>query len=178
MATTVIPVVLDIASIDGAIREIERYKQDFIRKCEELRRRVGERIQWSASRGFSSAIVSDVFYGAPPANDVQVTVSDSGDLTVVIADGKEAVFIEFGAGVFHNGGVGMIGQSPHPWGGQGNNYFIGMYGKGHGAENRWYYRDSGGNKVGTRGTPAAMPMYRGMQEAINAIESIVREVFG
>ena len=30
----------------------------------------------------------------------------------------------------------------------------------------------------TYGTPAAMPMYRGAEEAIRALDEIVREVFG
>lgn len=174
MATKVITMSLDIASIDSAIRQIEQYKQDFIKKCEELREKIGERIAWSASSGFRSALVSDVFYGSPPANDVTVTVDHRGQLTVVIAEGNEAVFIEYGAGVYNNGAAG---SSPHPWGAE-QGYTIGGYGKGHGAEPRWYYRDASGQKVGTRGTPAAMPMYRGMQEAINTIDDMVREVFG
>lgn len=174
MATKVITMSLDIASIDSAIRQIEQYKQEFANKCEELRQRIAERIAWSASSGFRSALVSDVFYGSAPVNDVQVEVTHQNDLSIVIADGNEAVFIEYGAGVSNNGAAG---SSPHPWGAEFG-FMIGEYGKGHGKRAVWYYRDEGGNLVGTRGTPAAMPMYRGMQEAINTIDDIVREVFG
>lgn len=174
MATRTISMSLSTDSIDAAIREIRQYREDFIRKCAELRRRVAERIFWSATNGFSVAITSDFLSGTPPINDVQVTMEDGGDMTVVIASGNEVLFIEFGAGVYYNGAPG---DSPHPWGVE-HGFGIGTYGKGHGVQNMWVVGSEGGKKIWSRGTPAAMPMYRGAEEAIRSMERIVREVFG
>lgn len=177
MATRTISFSLDSASIGNAIAEIRRYQDEFRTNCERLRRMVAERIQWSAQQGFNSAVVSDVIYGAePPASDVQVRVEDSGDVTIVFADGEQAVFIEFGSGVFHNGAAG---GSPHPWGPE-NGFLIGQYGLGNGSRKAWGYYAGGDKKslVVTRGTPAAMPMYRGVMEASQAIGQMVQEVFG
>lgn len=171
MAVKTISFSLDAASIDRAIAEVKAFRDDFLQKCNRLRQLVGERIAWSASHGFSTALVSDVIIGQGNSNDVQVTVEDDGSVTTVIADGNEALFIEFGAGVYNNG---PAGTSPHPWG----TYTIGSYGKGNGAKNAWGYRNADGTITVTRGTPAAMPMYRGMQDAINAFDSLVQEVFG
>lgn len=166
---------LDTRSINKALNELKRYTEELPAKCEQLRRMVAERIRWSAQNGFSNAIVSDTFGGteAPPA-DVKVSVEDGEHLTVVFAEGEEAVFIEFGAGVYHNGAAG---SSPHPWGAE-RGYLIGEYGQGKGKRKGWAFRTSGGEVVKTHGTPAAMPMYRGLQEAIQAMDSMIGEVFG
>lgn len=175
MARKVITFTLDEASIDEAIREIEAYRDDLDKKMKRLRELVGERIAWSASQGFRMAQVEDIVSGDyEPVNDVSVSVSDQGNLTVVIASGNEAVFIEYGAGVSNNGAAG---SSPHPWG-QEQGFLIGSYGKGYGARKMWAFKSADGTKVVTRGTPAAMPMYRGWMEAKNALDDLVEEVFG
>ena len=174
MAVKTISFTLSTSSISNAIKELEAYRMDFQRKCKQLRQLVAERIRWSAENGFSSAMVSDIVEGNPSTvNDVSVTVSEDGNTSVVIANGSQAIFIEFGAGVYHNGAVGT---SPHPWGAE-MGYLIGTYGKGKGKYDVWGYYENG-NMVYTMGTPAAMPMYHGLQEAIRAFDDIVKEVFG
>ena len=175
---------LDRNSIDNAIRELEAYKQDFISKCEQLRQRVAERIAWSAQRGFQTAMLGDTFMRISGKNrfpeqpiiggNVTVTPEQRGEISVVIADGEDAVWIEFGAGVYHNGAAG---DSPHPWALE-NGFGIGTFGQGKGARNVWGYKDGENGIVLTHGTPAAMPMYRGAEEAMRAMDEIVREVFG
>lgn len=179
---------LDIRSVEKAIKQLEDYQRSLDAKCKRLRNLIAERIAWSASSGFSTALTSDIFKGgSPPPNDVQVSVDDKGDITVVIADGEQAVFIEFGAGVYYNGSAG---SSPHQWGTQ-NGFRIGEYGKGYGKKNVWALpRDmwsefstdgNGGTKpvpMLTHGTPAAMPMYRGLQDAKAVLEDLAEEVFG
>lgn len=167
---------LNPKSIDNAIKELERFKTDFAKKCVEFRRRVGERIQWSAANGFKAAIVSDVISGPEPVNDVSVEINHGDDVTVVFTNGSQAVFIEFGAGVYYNGSPG---DSPHPWGLEFG-YGIGTYGHHRGTQDLWvYWGDSEHTqKAWTHGTPAAMPMYRGVEEAVRALDEIAREVFG
>lgn len=166
---------LDTKSINRAIRELQQYRDEFARNCKRLRELIGERIAWSASQGFNSALVSDVIKGTSETNaNVQVSVENRNDVTVVFADGEQAIFIEFGAGVYNNGAAG---SSPHPWGAE-KGFLIGEYGQGKGKRQAWgYYNDSGTVTV-TRGTPAAMPMYHGMQDAIRVMDDLVREVFG
>lgn len=164
---------LNPQSIDRAIREVEAYQREFSGKIQEVRRRIAERIKWTAEQGFQSAMVSDVIVGPEPSNDVQVSVEHGDKMSVIIADGEQAVFIEFGAGVYHNG---PEGSSPHPWGAE-KGYLIGRYGKGKGKYDAWSYYDNG-KRVFTAGTPAAMPMYHGYMDAVQSIQEIVREVFG
>ena len=166
-----IVIALDSHSVQQAIDELERYKRDLVRKTELLRQRIGMVIAWSASQGFSSSIVDDVVSGEKRYANVDVTVNEEGDTTVVIASGSDAVFVEFGAGVFNNGSVGT---SPHPKGAE-LGFTIGSYGKGNGRKEVWGYYGEGGLTL-THGTPASMPMSRGMRDACNQIAEIAGEV--
>lgn len=173
---------LNPASIDRAIQEVKQYKADLKSKCEKLRIMVAERIKWTAQNGFDTAMVSDTFLRisgkdkSPEqpivGSSVKVEVKNEGNISVVFAEGDQAVFIEYGAGVYHNG---VAGDSPHPWGIE-QGFAIGTYGQGKGVRNAWGY-DDGNGVVLTHGTPAAMPMYRGAEEAVRAIGEMAREVF-
>ena len=91
----------------------------------------------------------------------------------LVLEGREVLFIEFGAGVHYNGSVG---SSNHPKGAE-NGFLIGTYGMGNGSRQVWgYYADSG-ELVLTHGTKATMPMYMADQEIIRNVVRIAREVF-
>lgn len=172
MAKKVISFTLDPSSIDKAIREVQQYKSEIVRKTELLRERVATLIAWKATQGFSSAIVTDLINGEMRNGSVDVQVDDRGGISVIIAVGDDAAFIEFGAGVYHNGSVG---SSPHPKGAE-LGMTIGSYGKGHGAKNVWGFYEDGELRL-THGTPAAMPMYNAMKEVCADIANIAKEVF-
>ena len=159
--------------IDRAIRELAQYKADFTQKVELLREKVAERLADEARSGFDGAIADDLIKGGQRLADVKVSVNNRGNLSVVIADGKDAVWVEFGAGVYHNSSPG---SSPHPNGAE-LGFTIGSFGKGNGKKKAWGYYEEGELKL-TRGTPATMPMYRAVQTVCNDIQSIAREVFG
>ena len=168
---------LDPQSIDRAIAELNAYANSLDAKADRLRNLVAERIGWSASDGFHSAVADDIFTGGdrPTGSNVDVRVDDQGDVTVIIAHGKDAVFIEFGAGVYYNGSAG---SSPHPKGAE-MGFLIGEYGKGMGKRNVWALPGSTKDEpILTHGTPSAMPMYHGVREAVAVIGELAKEVFG
>lgn len=104
---------------------------------------------------------------------VDVSVDNRGSVTVVIASGGDAVWVEFGAGVYHNGSPG---SSPHPHGAE-LGMTIGGFGKGNGKKETWGFYEEGELKL-THGTPAVMPMARAVTTVCNEISQIAREVFG
>ena len=163
-------------SINQAIVELDQYAQSIEGKAARLRQLVAERIAWSAAEGFSNAIADDIFVGGDRSHgDVTVDVHENGDISIVMASGKDAVFIEFGAGVYYNGSAG---NSPHPRGAK-NGFLIGEYGKGQGKRNVWALPGSTKDApILTHGAPAAMPMYRGAREALAVIRELAEEVFG
>lgn len=173
MGKKIIKVELSSSGIDKAIRELEKYKAEFLKKVDTYRKKLGEEISSVAQLGFSSAVLDDVINGSPRKPEVNVTCTDDGNICVIVADGEDAVWCEFGAGVYHNGSVG---SSPNPYGKE-NGLTIGSYGKGYGKARAWGYYDESGELVITRGTPASMPMYNAVQTVSKMAVSIAREVF-
>ena len=174
MSKKVIRVGLSVKEINKAIREVNKFKEDFRKKVDTYRKRIAEEIAVQASLNFGNSTVDDVIKGSSRRPDVQVSVSERGKVAVVIADGEDAVWCEFGAGVYHNGSVG---SSPNPYGND-LGFMIGSYGKGYGKKQVWGYYDEDNNLVLTRGTPATMPMYNAAQEIMRKSVEIAREVFG
>lgn len=172
MAKKVIRVGLNTKDINKAIKELEKYKREFLKKVDTYRERLAEEIAVNASLNFGSSLMEDKVRGGMRKPDVKVRVDKRGNIAVVVADGEDAVWCEFGAGVYHNGSVG---SSPHPKGNE-LGFTIGSYGEGHGKQSAWgYYED--GELVITRGTPASMPMYNAAQEVMRKAIEIAREVF-
>ena len=174
MSKKVIRVGLNVKDINKAIREVNKFKEDFRKKVDTYRKRIADEIAVQASLNFGNSTVDDVINGSSRRPDVQVSVSERGKVAVVIADGEDAVWCEFGAGVYHNGSVG---SSPNPYG-EDLGFTIGSSGKGYGKKQVWGYYDEDSNLVLTRGTPATMPMYNAAQEIMRKSVEIAREVFG
>ena len=182
MSKMVIKMSLDPEDIDRAIEEIKGFKQDFLKKVDKFRLRVAEEIATNAQALFNTSTIEDVIGGdenrATPRNaKVDVSVKDSGNISVVVANGKDAIWCEFGAGVYHNGSAG---NSPNPWGGE-LGYVIGGYGKGNGTRSAWGFYVDPDSKTGltiTRGTPATMPLYRSAEKVTGMVTRIAKEVFG
>ena len=167
-----IQMTLDPHDLARAAESVRRYARDVERKAGELRDLIARNIAWSASEGFSTAVADDLIGEEFKPADVTVDIREDGDVRVVFASGEDAVFVEFGAGVSRNGGVG---SSPHPRG-EELGFTIGSYGKGLGAKPVWGFTKDGAHHI-TRGTPARMPMYRGMEDALSTIYDLAREVF-
>ena len=175
--TKIIKFSLTTKEIRGAIDTVEQYKENFQKKVDTYRKRIAEEIAVYASAYFDNSVMDDVIGGTPRKPDVTVDWSDNGKIAVIVANGEDAVWCEFGAGVYHNGSVG---SSPHP---KGNDlgFTIGSYGKGKGQQKVWGYYTDPDSKTGlvlTHGTPASMPMYNAAQEVLRKSVEIAREVFG
>lgn len=164
---------LSTRGIGNAIRELKDYKQDIRRKTEAFQKRFAQEVANLAQAGFDASYLDYQIDGETTPATVAVDVTSAGDTCFITAYGEDAVWIEFGAGVYYNGNAG---SSPNPWG-ENLGYTIGSYGKGQGKRKVWgYYRD--GELILTHGTPATMPMYNALKQACDNIWSIAREVFG
>ena len=162
---------LSLTSIENALRELEAYKNDFERKDKLFRERLAERLQVIAQANYNSAVHGATDVTSPITVSVQ---SSGGDYTVVVAEGKQVAFVEFGTGVFYNGAAG---SSPHPKGTE-LDMTIGSYGKGRGKRIAWGYRDETGNLVITRGFRASSALYDAVIDVANAADRVAKEVFG
>ena len=174
MSKKKITIGLSEQDIDRAIREMAQYKTEFLQKVELLREKVADRLAVEAQSGFTGAVVDDLIKRGQKFADVKVSVDNRANLSVVVANGEDAVWVEFGAGVYHNGSPG---SSPHPNGAE-LGFTIGSFDKGNGKREAWGYYDENNELKLTRGTPATMPMHRAVQTVCNDIQNIAREVFG
>lgn len=177
MGKKVISFGLSESEISRALKELAEYKQEILRKTELLREKVAERLADEARSGFSSAVVDEQILkggsASPKYAQVDVSVDNRGSVTVVVAKGEDAVWVEFGAGVYFNGSPG---SSPHPRGVE-LGMTIGGFGKGNGKKETWGFYEDGELKL-SRGTPARMPMSRAVTTVCNDIQEIAKEVFG
>lgn len=172
MGKKVIRFGLSAREINKAIRELEQYKQDIIRKTDLLRARVAERLAELSRDGFAGAVVDDLLKGGQRTAQVDVSIDQRDNVTLVIARGEDAVWVEFGAGVHYNGSAGT---SPHPKGSE-LGFTIGGYGKGDGKKDVWGFYEDGELRL-THGAPATMPMYNAAKTVCDEIAEIAREVF-
>ena len=165
MRKPVITTGLSKQSINSAIVLLQNYKREFLEKEKRLVEGLAEIGLKEASVRFTTAM-----YDGP--NDVSVHLDATKNGYVIVADGKAVAFIEFGAGVYHNGSEPY--PNPRPDGIVG----IGEYGEGHGKQKAWGYMDENDELVITRGNPAAMPMWYASEEIKSSVLKVVREVFG
>lgn len=175
MGKKVIKIGLSASEIDKAIKEVEQYKQDVLKKFDIFCDRFANEIASEAQLGFNSSLVDDIIKGGSP-HTAEVTVTPqpaNGGVRVIIAEGEDAIWCEFGAGVYHNGSAG---SSPNPLGAE-LGFTIGSYGQGKGKQTAWGYVKDGEVHV-TRGTPATMPMYNAVQSVLSKMVQIAKEVYG
>ena len=167
--------VFDYASVSRAARRLDEYAADLVEKANELCRRLAEIGKVRAELDFSNAIYDGT-------NDVTVHVEPIDNGYAVRATGGAVMFIEFGAGVYHNGQGAYPGELPPGVVG------IGQYGQGRGKNDWWLYPGPPGNAGGvpsttvpgmtiTHGNPPAAAMYNAQQEVTREIQRIADEVF-
>lgn len=159
---------LSIQSIDATISELKKYKQWVADKTNEIARRLAEIGAMEASIRFNGAYYTD------GEKDISLSVERTETGYALIANGESVCFIEFGAGVYFNGSEPYPSDPGRPDGVVG----IGQYGKGHGKQDTWVYKNENDEIVFTHGTPAAMPMYHATKTMEKELLRIAREVFG
>lgn len=166
-------------SIKQAIKELKEYKKWVLDKTEQLLEEfakagfeiVDENMQ-KASYTFDEKGIQS---GSDTTHTTKVKMKRKGNVITadLIVEGKELMFIEFGAGVYYNGSAG---SSPHPKGAV-NGMIIGSYGKHHGIQKVWGYYNDSGSLILTHGVQAQMPVYKAEIEIIQNYINIARRVF-
>lgn len=156
--------------IDRIIKELKEYQESLKDKAEIFVERLAE-----LGIPIIEERINSVMGDSDPEHQTYITIHSFDDYkeAILTVEGKDLLFIEFGAGIHYNA---SLGGSPHPWG-EDLGYRIGTYGKGQGAKDYWYYTNEKGDSVRSHGTKAAMPVYYASLEIYSRIEEIAREVF-
>lgn len=179
MARHTINILLSEKSIDEAIGQLQQYKNWLIKKTSQLVKELAEVgipvIDENMEKASYTYDEKGVRSGSDTSHYTHVKIQSFGGYSKanLIVQGKELMFIEFGAGVFYNGSAG---SSPHPKGAV-NGMVIGSYGNHRGVQKVWgYYADSG-ELVLTHGVEAQMPVYKADMEIIQKYVEVARRVF-
>ena len=169
-----IKVRLSDAGLRDAERQIQEYKTTLNRKAIAL----AFRLSWLGLEVAKVRFANAEYAGS---NDVKCHINQKDKTCTIVAEGKAVAFIEFGTGVHHNGYGGELppGVGAH-----------GSYGKGHGAQRRWYYYGDPGNAGTyvdtvpgkgqlnyTSGNEPAMAMWGAVEEMASQVEATWREVW-
>ena len=168
---------LSADSIEKAIQQLKDYAKKIEVNTADVAKEVAKKLEQNVSKGFNGAPYDykmpgrkmEAELGVPSVPDVDVETLEESKNTIVRAHGPQAVFVEFGAGVYFN-----PTGAPHPARGEVN--AIGTYGHGLGKLTYWRFELDGQTYV-THGTPASMPMYLGTQEIAEQVPKIAKEVF-
>ena len=168
----------DGKSLQQAIKQIEAYRDDLPRKCQEICRRLSEE-----GIKVADAAINSVPIGKTITLTTDINPSKMGCKAIMKMTGREtrtedgrifytALAIEFSAGVRYANtaspkakdfgmGTGTFPNAKHSWQMEG-----------------WYYLGDDGNWHHSFGVQASHPLYSASMEMRQKIDSIVKEVFG
>lgn len=163
----------DSGSLDKAISEIKSYRESLERKTKDL-------IDALLREGIVVANIrlASTVGDSKDARVDSVYVDSSGEVTkaLIFLDGKDALFIEFGAGIAYNTGA------QHPLASEFG-YGPGTYPSEHPPNKginpgRWIYgHTDDGKPLWSIGTGASMPIYGAAEHMRNVLIQKVSEIF-
>lgn len=164
-------------SIQNCIKQIEAYRDDLPRKCQEICRRLAEE-----GVRVADAAINSVPIGKTITLTTDINPSKMGCRAIMRMTGREtrtedgrvfytALAIEFSAGVRYANtasprasdfgmGTGTFPNAKHSWQMEG-----------------WYYLGDDGEWHVSHGVQASMPMYHAFSEMTKSVDKIVKEVF-
>lgn len=170
---------LSSKELDKLIKGIKEFKQQITDKNAEFARRLAEVgipvIDTNIAQAGFTYDAKGVESGADTEHYTHIKLHSFEGYTeaVLVTEGKELLFMEFGAGIYYNGAAGT---SPHPQG-QEFGFVIGSYGKKKGVREVWGYYDESKNLILTHGVKATMPVYKAQLKIADDVYRIAREVF-
>ena len=161
MSHKTIHVDLTEAGVDKAIADLTKYKEEFLKKCNQL-------LAVMADRGMTIARIRvaelDAYYTGGLYESIEGYFDASSRTGIVKAGAWYALYVEYGTGI--------VGQnSPHPDGGWA--YDV----KGHGNLG-WNYFDRWDKPHHTTGMPSRPFMYDTRKYLEEYCKKIAKEVFG
>lgn len=166
----------DGKSLQQAIKQIESYRDDLPRKCQEICRRLSEE-----GVRVADAAINSVPIGKTIILTTDINPSNMGCQAIMKMAGREtrtedgrtffsALAIEFGAGIYYNSNSNPKSSEF----GMGVGTFPGQT---HAFQDGWYYLGNDGNWHYSHGVQASMPMYKASVTLRQKIDSIIKDVF-
>lgn len=160
----------DPKSVTAAIAELKDVRAEWRRKANLLCETVAAMIADQVSENLSEIDMSDDLkdistHTATPRFPILGAEARGNQVYI---GGEEIAFVEFGAGIYHNGGHSNPLADKVQF-----ETAIGSYGQGNGNKKYWFVA----HNLISCGTPAYMPIYRAIEAVKPKIPMIAREIF-
>lgn len=157
---------LNARSIDNAIRQLEEYRKDFLRKCNELIRQLTE-------SGEEFAKLEVLRLGAFDTGELADSIHGYFDPDIGIgfirAECWYAVYVEYGTGVVGERGPKHPTAAAHGW----------VYDVHDHGDSGWvYYNEREGRAMRTKGQESSPFMYNTFRELQRKAEELAKSIFG
>ena len=163
--------ILDRDSVQNAVAELKAVKQEWERKAKQAEEAIAQELARLIEANLSAIPYSDDIKNIgshQPVPGMPIYGVEVKGSSVVVHD-QEIAFIEFGAGIYHNGN----GQQNPLASEVSFDTVIGSYGQGHGNEKYWFI----GHNLISCGTPAYMPIWLALNDIKDRVPTIVRGIF-
>ena len=160
----------DRLSVNKAITDLQAVKAEWRTKCRQVEEEVARQLAEIISENLSAIPFSDDLkdtktHAATPLFPILGAMASGNTVTI---GGEEIVFVEFGAGIYHNAGkTNPLAESVQ------FETAIGSYGKGQGNKKYWFVA----HNLISCGTPMYMPIYEAIETIKPMIPTIARQVF-
>lgn len=162
----------DPKSVTAAIAELKDVRAEWRRKanllCETVAAMIADQVSENLSEIDMSDDLKDISTHTATPRIPMYAAYAKGNTVVVEENGGEIAFIEFGAGIYHNGGRSNPLADKVQF-----ETAIGSYGQGNGNKKYWFVA----HNLISCGTPAYMPIYRAIEAVKPKIPMIAREIF-
>lgn len=161
---------LSMTSVYDALFDLEKFRKKLDKLATELPKALAAYGMVGASTRFEAGTYNILLSGSWSTPNIWVSAEPIENGWRIVANGKEVCFVEFGAGVYYNGGnSSYLGRRPKGIVG------IGKFGKGHGKQDVWVFTE-GNDTIFTQGTPANNALYYTGQEIRRRIEEEARRI--
>lgn len=160
----------DPESVTAAIAELKDVRAEWRRKanllCETVAAMIADQVSENLSEIDMSDDLKDISTHTPVPRFPILGAEARGNQVYI--GGEEIAFVEFGAGIYHNGGRSNPLAEKVQF-----ETAIGSYGQGNGNKKYWFVA----HNLISCGTPAYMPIYRAIEAVKPKIPMIAREIF-
>lgn len=158
-------------SVQNAIKEVKSVKQEWQRKARQAENIVAAELAKLINEELMNVAIADDLKDTKTHQQVHSVpgVEARANGNTVTIYGENVVFIEFGAGIYHNSGGN---DNPLSKAVQFDTS-IGSFGKGQGNKKYWFVA----HNLISCGTPAYMPIHNAIEAIKPQIPTLVRQVF-
>lgn len=161
----------DKSSVDKAIEEVKAIKKEWKRKANLCSEMIAAALADEINKNLSAITMTDDVidvktHQPAPINRFAMAYPQGNR---IIIKGQDIAFIEFGAGIYHNGDI-----NPNPLAMSVKfDTGPGTYGKSQGIKPYWFIA----HNLISRGTPAYMPIQNAIDTIAPQVPTLVRSVF-